>query len=200
MRDTIFSFTKMEKENKKQKPTGQEHTPKSAEPQKEKYEDRMVRLMSEDIEGGMKVYPALTKISGVSWSMANAICNILKIDKNRKIGSLTEDELKKVTEFVKNPKVPTFLLNRNNDFETGENMHVTGTNLEMQREFDIKRLKKIKSYRGVRHSAGQPVRGQRTKSHFRKNRGKGMGIKKKGEGDKKPGMGAGAMMGGGGKK
>ena len=55
--------------------------------------------------------------------------------------------------------------------------------LELQKEFDIKRLKKIKSYRGLRHSTGQPVRGQRTKSHFRTNRRKSSGINKK---EKKP--------------
>ncbi len=147
----------------------------------EKYEERMVRLMSEDIEGAMKVYPALTKINGVSWSLANAVCNVLKIDKNRRIGSLTEEEIKMVSDFIRNPKIPDFLLNRNRDFETGKNLHLTGTGLELQTEFDIKRLKKIKSYKGVRHAAGLPVRGQRTKSHFRKNKTKSMGIKKHGK-------------------
>lgn len=144
-----------------------------------RYEEKMVRLMSEDIEGAMKVYPALTKINGVSWSLANATCHVLKIDKNRKIGSLTEEELKKITDFIKNPKIPEFLFNRNRDLETGKNIHLSGTGLELQTEFDIKRLKKIKSYRGIRHAAGLPVRGQRTKSHFRKNKAKGMGVKKK---------------------
>ena len=147
-----------------------------------RYEEKMVRLMSEDIEGGLRLYPALTKITGVSWSLANATCNALKIDKNRKIGSLTEVELKKITDFIKNPTVlPTFLFNRNKDFESGKNVHLSGAGLELQTEFDIKRLKKIKSYRGVRHAAGQPVRGQRTKAHFRKNKTKGMGVKKKGK-------------------
>ncbi|MEK6741864.1 MAG: 30S ribosomal protein S13, partial [Nanoarchaeota archaeon] len=149
--------------------------------EEKKYGEKMVRLMSEDIEGAMKVYPALTKINGVSWSLANATCHVLKIDKNRKIGSLTEEEIKMVTEFIKNPKIPEFLFNRNRDFETGKNLHLTGTGLELQTEFDIKRLKKIKSYRGIRHAANLPVRGQRTKSHFRKNKTKSMGIKKRGK-------------------
>jgi len=54
-----------------------------------------------------------------------------------------------------------------------------GNDLELSTEFDIKRLRKIKSYRGIRHMAGLPLRGQRTKSNFRKNRRKGAGIKKK---------------------
>ena len=145
----------------------------------EKYKERMIRILSEDIEGGMTVYAGLTKIKGISWSLANAICKVLKIDKNRKIGSLTDAEVKKISDFIKNPQIPLFILNRRFDFETGKDKHLTGTNLELQKEFDIKRLKKIKSYRGIRHSAGLPVRGQRTKSHFRKNKAKGAGIKKK---------------------
>src|SRR3989344_2628458 len=117
--------------------------------EEKRYEEKMVRLMSEDIEGSMKVYPALTKITGVSWGIANATCSALKLDKNRKVGSLTAEEIKQKT------------------------------------EFDIKRLKKIKSYRGVRHAAGQPVRGQRTKAHFRKNKTKGMGVKKRGKTEEK---------------
>ena len=63
-------------------------------------------------------------------------------------------------------------------------MHKVGTNLELQKEFDISRLKKIRSYRGQRHSSGLPMRGQRTRSHFRKNKKKSVGIKKKGESKK----------------
>ena len=50
----------------------------------------------------------------------------------------------------------------------------------LQTEFDIKRLKKIKSYKGYRHMSNLPVRGQRTRSNFRRNRRRGAGIKKKG--------------------
>jgi len=145
----------------------------------EKKEERIVRLLSKDIEGKMNIFSGLTKIKGISWAMSNAICNSLKIDKSRKIGSLSEEELKKISEFVKNPKIPSYLLNRRKDFETGEDAHLLGSDLELKKEFDIKRLKKIKSYRGYRHSMGLPTRGQRTRSHFRRNRGKGVGIKKK---------------------
>ena len=149
--------------------------------EQEKYEEKLVRIHSEDIGGGMGVYVGLTKIKGISWGMANAICKALGMDKRRKMGSLSPEEIKKISEFIKNPVVPNYLLNRRKDFETGENKHLSGSNLELQKEFDIKRLKKIKSYRGIRHAAGQPVRGQRTKSHFRTNRPKGAGIKSKGK-------------------
>lgn len=147
--------------------------------EEERYKERMIRILSEDIEGGMTVYAGLTKIKGISWSLANAVCKVLKIDKNRKAGSLTDVEVKKISDFIKNPRIPSFIFNRRFDFDTGKDRHLTGTDLELQKEFDIKRLKKIKSYRGIRHSANLPVRGQRTKSNFRKNKAKGAGIKKK---------------------
>ncbi|MDP2673077.1 MAG: 30S ribosomal protein S13 [Nanoarchaeota archaeon] len=140
---------------------------------------RIIRIMQKDIEGRMKLYPGLTKIKGISWSLSNAVCKKLGFDKNRTIESLSESEIKKLEEFLKAPEIPKFLKNRQKDFETGEDGHLIGSNLELRKEFDIKRLKKIKSYKGYRHVAGLPVRGQRTRAHFRKNRARGAGIKKK---------------------
>ena len=111
--------------------------------------------------------------------LSNAICKILKIDKKRKVGSLTEAEIKTIIDFIKNPKIPSYLLNRRKDFETGEDKHLTGSDLDLRKDFDIKRLKKIKNYRGLRHVSGLPTRGQRTRGHFRPNKMKGAGIKKK---------------------
>ena len=157
---------------------------------KQKYEEKVLRILSKDIEGSMKVYPGLTKINGISWSMSNAVCKKLGIDKGRKVGSLTEGEINKITEFMKSgklkgftekTKMPEYLVNRKSDFDEGEYKHLVGGDLELQKDFDIKRLKKIKSYRGFRHMGGLPTRGQRTRSNFRKNKAKGAGIKKKGK-------------------
>ena len=153
-----------------------EHKGKSTE---EKFEGKLIRILSKDIEGKLKVYVGLTKIKGISWGFANAICKALNLDKNRKIGSLSKEEIETISNFVKNPKIPTFLLNRKLDIESGKDRHLIGNDLDLQKEFDIGRLKKIKSYRGLRHATNLPVRGQRTKSHFRKNKKKGVGIKKK---------------------
>ena len=127
----------------------------------------------------MKLYVGLTKIKGISWGLSNAVCKILKLDRARKIGSLTAQEIKIISDFIKNPEVPKHLLNRRDDFETGDDKHIVGSTLDLTKEFDIKRLKKIKSYRGLRHAAGLPLRGQRTRSNFRSNRRKGAGIRKK---------------------
>ena len=147
----------------------------------EKDKGRIVRILGRDIEGSMAVYPGFAKIKGVSWTLSNAVCISLKIPKTKKIGELTDKEIEDVSAFLKNPKGPEYLLNRRKDFETGEDKHLLGSDLELKTEFDIKRLKKIKSYRGTRHTLGLPSRGQRTKSNFRRNRKKGSGIKKKGE-------------------
>jgi small subunit ribosomal protein S13 len=144
-----------------------------------KDEGRIVRIMGKDIEGKMTLYSGLTKIKGVSWGLSNASCKIMGFDKGKKIGSLTSGEIKKISDFLADPKVPEHLLNRRKDFDSGKDKHLSGGDLELKEEFDIKRLKKIKSYRGFRHMAGLPSRGQRTRSNFRKNRAKGAGIKKK---------------------
>jgi small subunit ribosomal protein S13 len=149
------------------------------EEKQQKSEERIVRILGRDIEGKMTVYSGLAKIKGVSWSLSNAACNLLKIPKTKKIGTLTDLEIEKITKFLKNPSVPEYLFNRRRDFETGEDKHLLGSDLDLKKEFDIKRLKKIKSYRGSRHALGLPSRGQRTKGNFRRNRKKGSGIKKK---------------------
>lgn len=139
---------------------------------------QLVRLVDADIDGNRPLYHALTKIKGVSYSFSNAICNTLKLDRKQKIGTLSDDQLKKIGQTIKNPKnFPSFILNRQKDYDTGENKHISSTDIRLIKGFDIKRLRKIKSYRGFRHGANLPVRGQRTKGHFRK--GAALGVKRK---------------------
>ena len=139
----------------------------------------IVRILSTDIEGKTKLYPGLTKIKGVSWSISNIVCRNLKLDKKKRIADLTPQEISKISEEIKSPKAPAFLLNRRKDFSTGEDRHLVVTDLELSKEFDIKRLRKIKSYKGIRHANKQPLRGQRTKSHFRTKKRAAGGVKKK---------------------
>lgn len=145
---------------------------KKKEEKKEIKEESLVRILSTDIPGNKNVYAGLTRIKGVGWSFSHALCHSLNLDSDRKISSLNVDEIRKISEFIKNPKLPEFILNRRKDVETGKSSHLIGTDLDLKKEFDIKRLKKIRSYRGLRHATGQPTRGQRTRSHFR-TRGKG---------------------------
>lgn len=147
--------------------------------QQQRSEERIVRILAQDIEGRMTVYAGLTTVKGVSWAISKAVCTKLGLDPKKKIGALTPEEISKITAFFKNPELPTYLLNRQKDIDTGEDKHLLGVDLELQNEFDVKRLKKVKSYRGIRHASRLPLRGQRTKSNFRRNRAKGSGIKRK---------------------
>ncbi len=149
-------------------------------PDEKKEFAQLIRVMQTDIPGNKKILVGLTKIKGVSWPFSNAVCKKLNIDINKKVGELKQEEIQKITKFIENPELPKFLLNRRKDFDTGESSHLTGTNLDLKKEFDIRRLKKIRSYRGLRHALGQPTRGQRTRSHFRsRGKKKTVGVKKK---------------------
>jgi small subunit ribosomal protein S13 len=140
-----------------------------------------VRIANTDLDGKKPVLEALRKIKGVSAMYSNAICSVAKVDKTQKIGHLNDADVKRLDEAIQNPlkhSLPSWLLNRRRDKEDGTDKHLITSNLVFMHDNDIKMLKKMRCYRGVRHSMGQPVRGQRTKSNFRKNKGKVMGVKK----------------------
>jgi small subunit ribosomal protein S13 len=132
----------------------------------------LVRVKGKDLLGRKNVLVGLTKIKGISWSFANAICKLLKIDTHKKVGELKKEEIAEIEDFIDDPKVPSFMKNRQKDFDRGEDVHLNGSDLKLKNEFDLKRLKKIRSYKGLRHSNNLPVRGQRTRSNFRRNRKK----------------------------
>jgi small subunit ribosomal protein S13 len=152
----------------------------------ERYEEKkeyssLIRILQTDIPGNKKLIAGLSYIKGVSWSIANATCKLLKLDPNIKLKDLTKEHIDKITNFLNSPdSLPRFLMNRRKDFESGRDSHLITSALDMTKEFDIRRLKKIRSYRGLRHATGQPTRGQRTKSHFRsRKKNKSIGVKSK---------------------
>ncbi len=134
--------------------------------------------MNTDLLGDKAIYSALCKVKGVSQNFSNALCIKLNLNRSIKTNELTPEQIKAIETFIKNPEgLSTYLLNRRKDYDTGEDVHLSTTDLKFRKDFDIKRLQKTKSYRGLRHSVGLPVRGQRTKGHFRK--GKAVGVSKK---------------------
>ena len=142
----------------------------------------ILRVVNTDLDGGKPVVHALKKIKGVSFMFANLVCNVAGVDKTKKVGYLSDSETQKIEEVIVNPakfNVPVWMLNRRKDYESGEDKHLLGSDLNFQNDNDIKRLKMIKAYKGMRHAAGLPVRGQKTKSNFRRNKGKGLGVKRK---------------------
>ncbi|RJQ17618.1 30S ribosomal protein S13 [Candidatus Woesearchaeota archaeon] len=143
----------------------------------------LVRVVNTDLDGNKPIFHALQKIKGVSFMYANAVCTVAKIDKTAKTGNLSEQQVALLDTVLRNPlqyKIPLWMLNRRNDYETGETKHLLTGDLDFTKSNDIKRMKKIKSYKGLRHQWGLPVRGQRTKSNFRRNKGKvTLGVQKK---------------------
>jgi len=146
--------------------------------QEEEKNEVLVRIFGYDIPASKNIFSGLTRIKGVSWAISNHLCLSLKYPRTMKISELSKADIAKIESALKNITVPDYMKNRRNDLETGATGHFYGTDLEMKKDFDIKRLKKIKCYKGIRHATGQPVRGQRTRSHFRA-KGRATGIKGK---------------------
>jgi|SRR3989344_1158479 len=144
----------------------------------------LVRIANTDLKGQKAIVYALKDIRGVGVPLAHAICQILKIDGLSKIGDISDADMKRVDEAVKNLDklaVPKWMFNRCKDLDTGADRHVITNDLIFNKENDIKLMKRIKCYKGVRHSFNAPVRGQRTRSNFRANKGKVMGVKTAGK-------------------
>lgn len=142
----------------------------------------IVRVANVDLPGHRPTRYALTNIKGIGINLADIICVCAGVNKAGKAGDLNDEEVKKLNQVVEDLSghgVPSWLFNRRKDYETGEDLHLLTGNITFYRENDIKLMKKIKSWKGMRHSKGLPVRGQRTKSHFRKNKGKVVGVAKK---------------------
>ncbi len=148
----------------------------------------LVRIAKTDLKGEKAIAYALKKIKGIGYSFANLACNLANVDKTKKAGLLTEEEISKLDNIIENPiqhNIPSWLFNRRRDFDTNTDKHLLTNDLDFTKDNDIKRMRKIKCYKGIRHSTGRPVRGQRTRSNFRKNKGKvTLGVQRKRVGKK----------------
>lgn len=154
-------------------------TPAKEKFQKQEETEVLVRILGYDIPGSKALYAGLTRIKGVSWGISNALCLRLGLDKNTKISTLSKADISKIESSLKNLDIPIFMKNRRLDPETGESVHLYGTDLTMKSDFDIKRMRKIRSYKGIRHASKLPVRGQRTRSHFRTKGRQAVGVRRK---------------------
>jgi small subunit ribosomal protein S13 len=140
----------------------------------------IVRILGSDSAGTLKASYAVCNIKGVSLSLSNAILRKANINPNLRAGFLTEAEISKIEEVVKDPVkygIQAWLFNRRKDTETGKDMHLITADLALKTKTDIDDAKNIRSWRGYRHAYGLKVRGQRTKTTGRS--GKSLGVKKK---------------------
>ncbi|MDH5461748.1 MAG: 30S ribosomal protein S13 [Candidatus Bathyarchaeota archaeon] len=142
----------------------------------------IIRIANTDLDGTLKVDYALSKIKGVGIRLAEVITKKAKVNSENRLGFLSDAEVKRIKDVVENPSkydVPGWLLNRSKDSKTGNNLHIAGSDLVLQTKTDIDEMKKMKSWKGIRHAYGLKVRGQRTRTTGRK--GRVVGVKKKRE-------------------
>ena len=113
----------------------------------------MARIAGVTIPSEKQIGIALTYVYGIGPKTAETILTKAKVDTTVRVKNLTDDELGRITDVI------------------ASDLTVEG---ELQRivTANIKRLKDIKAYRGLRHTANLPSRGQRTRTNARTRRGK----------------------------
>ncbi len=113
----------------------------------------MARLLGVTLPDEKRIDYALTTLYGIGWNNVKTILSQTGIEANKKVKEIDEEEFKKIIEVIeKNYKVEGYLREAINE--------------------NIKRLREVGSYRGIRHIRGLPVHGQRTKANARTKRGK----------------------------
>ncbi len=112
----------------------------------------MARIAGVDIPKQKRGVISLTYIYGIGRSRAKDILAVAKVDENTKVQDWTDDEIGAIRETVGAFKIE------------GE--------LRSETQLNIKRLMDIGCYRGIRHRAGLPLRGQRTKNNSRTRKGR----------------------------
>ena len=125
------------------------------------------RKLRSQVDGNAKVEHGLTQIRGIGRRFAQAIVRVAKVNPDLRIGAIPEKDLNRIEEIIIKPimsGIPAWMVNRKKDLVTGEDLHIIGNRLELSVRRDIDRMKRIRSYKGVRHHRGLKVRGQKTKS------------------------------------
>ncbi|MBC3537152.1 30S ribosomal protein S13 [Megasphaera hominis] len=112
----------------------------------------MARIAGVDLPRDKRVEVGLTYIFGIGLSSSQEILAKTGINPDTRVRDLTEDEVQKIREVI------------------GTDYKVEG-DLRRETALNVKRLIEVNSYRGKRHRAGLPVRGQRTKTNARTRKG-----------------------------
>ncbi|MGM0396295.1 MAG: 30S ribosomal protein S13 [Bacillota bacterium] len=111
----------------------------------------MARIAGVDLPRDKRVEIGLTYIFGIGRTSSNEILKKAGVDKDTRVKDLTESEVSNLRAVI-------------------DTYHVEG-DLRRDVALNIKRLKEINCYRGIRHKRGLPVRGQRTKTNARTRKG-----------------------------
>ena len=111
----------------------------------------MARILSVEIPNNKRVVISLTYIHGIGSTLSKEILAKSNIDENIRVKDLSDEQLATIREVAKE--------------------YMTEGDLRRENALNIKRLMEIKTYRGLRHRKGLPVRGQRTRSNARTRKG-----------------------------
>lgn len=158
------------------------------EPKKEKTKKKaehkddfkyIVRIANTDLDGEKTLIHGLTSIKGIGMHMSSLVTDKTGFNRNIKIGDLTDAQIEKIKETLEslNKNAPSWMVNHRKDLASGDDIHLIASDIDMRLRDEINVMKKIRSYRGVRHEQGLPVRGQRTRANNRK--GLSLGVSRK---------------------
>lgn len=141
----------------------------------------IVRMVNTDIDGEKRILHGLTSIHGINYRISQIIVKRMGVESDMLMGDLTDDQVKELINQIEDipSTFPSWLLNRQRDIETGEDTHAISTELDMIQREDTNLLRKMRSYRGIRHETGQKVRGQRSRSNGRSGATVGVSRRKK---------------------
>jgi len=117
----------------------------------------MARIAGVNIPTQKKIGVALTYIYGIGKKLSNDVCKEANVDINTRVQDLSESEIKNVSDAI----------SASHNVEGDLRREVSG---------NIKRLKDLGTYRGVRHRKNLPCRGQRTHTNARTKKGKAIAI------------------------
>jgi len=117
----------------------------------------MARIAGVNIPTQKKLGVALTYIYGIGKKLSNDVCKEANVDINSRVQDLSESEIKSISDVI----------SASHNVEGDLRREVSG---------NIKRLKDLGTYRGVRHRKNLPCRGQRTHTNARTKKGKAIAI------------------------
>lgn len=122
------------------------------EPKKEELKKKddfkyIVRIANTDIDGEKTLTHGLASIKGVGMHMSVLIADTAGIDRNIKVGDLTDAQIEKIKEALDNvnKNAPGWMLNHRKDLDTGDDVHLIGSDIDMRLRDEINIMKKIRS-------------------------------------------------------
>lgn len=152
--------------------------------QKEKNENikYIVRLANTNLDGTKQAVFALSNIKGLGYRTAEILLKKMNIPRDVKLGEIDDSKIDEIKEFIEKrygEVFPSWALNHQRDIQTGSDLLKVGPDLGVAITDDVNRMRRTRSYKGIRHEKGKKVRGQRTRSNGRK--GLAVGVVKKRE-------------------